>query len=558
MSRVLLRTKALGSAACLALPGCGPGPHTAWCPEPSVEIAEVQGGAAASPLLGQRVALTGVVSAARASVGARSGFFLQSETGPNGIFVASSNTVAPAGERLHVVGSVAELSGVTALGELELVQPCGRAPLEPSELELHGAADAERWEGSWLRSRQTWTLLDTSELGASGRVRVSTQGRAYAAGHPLGAETELWTLAGLSAGARAWQDDHRLSEHLRLGAQSSELTAVVLSSSPPTLLATAPVLRGHPAPRVEFRAEAPASLSPPAGALRVAALNLDNYFIEFGLRGAGSALELARQRDKLVAALQQLDADILALSELENQQPGADPAATDSAADLIAALNAQLPVELSYALCAARSTPAGVIRSALAYRPERVEPRGAAWFASAPELTRPAQFQTFAAPGRQLTVGAVHLKSKICDREAQLVGPEGCGAETRLAEARALAEVVAQLPADAGELLLIGDFNSDSREAPALELQRAGLSDLFASLAAADRYSYVFEGRATQLDHALASSALAAALVRAQIWHINADEPELLDYHLDNPPELYRADARRCSDHDPIVVDFAP
>lgn len=547
MPRVLLRAEVLASAACTAF-CCGPSPPAAWCPEPSVEIAEVQGGAAASPLLGQRVALTGVVSAAAASVGSRRGFFLQAETGASGIFIAGGGTLPAAGDRLHVVGTVAELSGVTALSELELVQPCGQAALRPSELQL-GTADAERWEGSWLRSRQSWTLLDTSELERSGRVRVSAHGRAYAAGHPLGAETELWTLEGLSAEARAWRDASSLSEHLRLGAQSSELTAVVLSSSPPTLLATAPV---------EFRAGPPASLSPPAGALRVAALNLDNYFVQLGQRGADSVLELARQRDKLVAALLELDADILALSELENQVPAVGTPAADSAADLLAALNARLPVELSYALCPGQSETSSVIRSALAYRPERVEPRGAAWFAVMPELTRPPLFQTFAARGHQLTVGAVHLKSKICDREAQLVGPEGCGAETRLAEARALAGVVAQLPPDAGELLLIGDFNSDSREAPALELQRAGLSDLLSSLAPEERYSYVFEGRATQLDHALASSSLAAALVRAQIWHIDADEPALLDYHLDNPPDLYRADARRCSDHDPILVDFAP
>jgi predicted extracellular nuclease len=445
-----------------------------------------------------------------------------------------------------VAGTVAELSGVTALDDLELVQPCGRAPLAPSELALAGAADAERWEGSWLHSRQLWTLLDTSELRSRGRVRVSAQGRAYAVGHPLGTETELWTLEGVSAPAT---DAGSLSEQLRLGAQTSELTAVVSSGLPPTLLSTQPV---------EFRAAAPAGLAPRAGALRVAALNLDNYFVDLGLRGAVSALELSRQRAKLVAALRQLDADILALSELENQQPAAGTPATDSAGDLVAALNAQLPAELGYELSAAGPAPGGVIRSALAYRRERVEPRGAAWFASAPEFTRPPLFQTFAAAGRELTVAALHLKSKVCDRDAQIIGPEGCGAETRLAEARALAALLAQLPAGARELLLIGDLNSDSREAPTLELQRAGLSDLFASVTPAERYSYVFDGRATQLDHALASPGLAAALVRAQIWHIDADEPELLDYHLDNPPELYRPDARRCSDHDPILVDFAP
>jgi predicted extracellular nuclease len=344
--------------------------------------------------------------------------------------------------------------------------------------------------------------------------------------------------------ARGWLESGSLSEQLRLGARTAQLTAVVLTGSPPTLLATQPV---------EFRSALPEPLRPRAGALRVAALNLDNYFVDLGLRGADSALELSRQRDKLVAALRQLDADILALGELETA-----PAPAGAAdADLIAALNAQLPAGLAYALSEVSSRSGDIIHSALAYRPSRVQ-AGAAWAASAAELTRAPVFQTFEARGRQLTIAALHLKSKVCDG-AQLVGPEGCGAETRLAEARALAAIIAQLPAAQAErLLLIGDFNSDSREAPSLELQRAGLSDLFASVTPEERYSYVFDGRATQLDHALGGAALVTALASAQIWHVDADEPELLDYHLDNPPELYRPDARRCSDHDPIVVDFIP
>src|SRR5690349_16432877 len=203
MSRLALRAELLGGAAYGALLCCGPSPAADWCPEPSVEISEVQGRAEASPLLGRRVALNGVVSAVPASVGSRRGFFLQAQTEPSGIFIASSGALPAAGERLHVVGIVTEPGGVTALSALELVQPCGHAALEPSELQL-SAAEAERWEGSWLRSRQTWTLLDTSELERSGRVRVSAQGRAYAAGHPLGAETELWTLEGLSPASHAW------------------------------------------------------------------------------------------------------------------------------------------------------------------------------------------------------------------------------------------------------------------------------------------------------------------------------------------------------------------
>ena len=52
MPPALLRAELLASVACTALLCCGPTPSAGWCPEPSVEIADVQGGAAASPLLG--------------------------------------------------------------------------------------------------------------------------------------------------------------------------------------------------------------------------------------------------------------------------------------------------------------------------------------------------------------------------------------------------------------------------------------------------------------------------------------------------------------------------
>ena len=43
-------------------------------------------------------------------------------------------------------------------------------------------------------------------------------------------------------------------------------------------------------------------------------------------------------------------------------------------------------------------------------------------------------------------------------------------------------------------------------------------------------YSYVFDGQAGYLDHALASASLLAQVTGAADWHINADEPDVLDY----------------------------
>src|SRR5690606_20967305 len=89
-----------------------------------------------------------------------------------------------------------------------------------------------------------------------------------------------------------------------------------------------------------------------------------------------------------------------------------------------------------------------------------------------------------------------------------------------------------------------------------------GTGDDYTNLIAAYQgtyaYSYVFDGQAGYLDHALASASLTSQVTGAADWHINADEPDLLDYDTSfKPPAqdaLYEPDAYRASDHDPVIV----
>ncbi|MGQ0600785.1 MAG: ExeM/NucH family extracellular endonuclease, partial [Anaerolineales bacterium] len=71
-------------------------------------------------------------------------------------------------------------------------------------------------------------------------------------------------------------------------------------------------------------------------------------------------------------------------------------------------------------------------------------------------------------------------------------------------------------------------------------------------------YSFVFDGQAGYLDHALANASLTAQVTGAADWHINADEPDLLDYDTSfKPPAqdaIYEPNAYRSSDHDPVVI----
>ncbi|HLF73139.1 MAG TPA: PxKF domain-containing protein, partial [Anaerolineales bacterium] len=71
-------------------------------------------------------------------------------------------------------------------------------------------------------------------------------------------------------------------------------------------------------------------------------------------------------------------------------------------------------------------------------------------------------------------------------------------------------------------------------------------------------YSFVFDGQFGYLDHALSSPSLTGQVNDATEWHINADEPDLLDYDTSfKPPAqeaIYESNAYRSSDHDPLVV----
>ena len=72
-----------------------------------------------------------------------------------------------------------------------------------------------------------------------------------------------------------------------------------------------------------------------------------------------------------------------------------------------------------------------------------------------------------------------------------------------------------------------------------------------------DSYSFVFDGQSGALDHALSSPGLTPQVAGVTEWHINADEPRVLDYNLENgrDPALFDdTTPYRASDHDPLII----
>ena len=150
---------------------------------------------------------------------------------------------------------------------------------------------------------------------------------------------------------------------------------------------------------------------------------------------------------------------------------------------------------------------------------------------------------TFAFRGRDVTVIVNHFTSK--SGGTPLLGavqpPLDGGLAKRLAQAQVVHDAVAQrLDADpAAGIVVLGDLNDFSFSAPLAALKGSPplLADLSDSLPALERYSYVFDGNSQDLDHILASPAL-APLADYDVVHVNA---EFVD-----PP----------SDHDPILTRF--
>jgi predicted extracellular nuclease len=335
----------------------------------------------------------------------------------------------------------------------------------------------------------------------------------------------------------------------------------------------------------------PAEPEDVGGRLKVAAMNTLNFFItlddgindicggnqDLECRGADDAEEFTRQRDKLLPALAGLNSDVIGLNEIENT-PGVDPLG-DPDKGIVPGLNAMLGAG-TYAHIESGTIGTDAIRVGLIYRPAAVVPVGDFEILDSTDdprfidtRSRPVLTQTFEelATGERFTVAVNHLKSKgsACAGDPDTGDGQGNCNQTRVAAAQALVDWLATDPTGSGDpdFLIMGDLNSYAQEDP-IDAVQAGPDDtlgtaddytnLIAQYQGAHAYSFVFDGMAGYLDHALSNQSLTAQVTGATEWHINADEPDLLDYDTSfKPPAqdaIYEPNEYRSSDHDPVVV----
>jgi uncharacterized protein len=99
-------------------------------------------------------------------------------------------------------------------------------------------------------------------------------------------------------------------------------------------------------------------------------------------------------------------------------------------------------------------------------------------------------------------------------------------------------------------------------EDPIMALVNAGYTDLLRQYYGDQAYSYVFDGQFGHLDHGLANEGIMPFVTGATAWHINADEPRVMDYNVEFKTagqiiEWYSPEPFRSSDHDPVIVGLA-
>jgi predicted extracellular nuclease len=539
----------------LAEPGSGPAAEPCGTPA-THQIAEVQGPDAASPLAGRTVRVEGVVTGDFQRADQLSGFFIQDPTPDadpatsEGLFVFSTKEVK-VGDDVLVTGKAVEYNGLTELSPVTAVDVCGSGTVQPTpaELPLADAAAFEARENMLLMFPARLTATEHYQLGRYGEVTVSSQGRLFQPSDGHG-------------GTQAGNDRRRLliddgstrqnpptvpftsPQALRLGDTVTGLTGVLhYGFGLYRLQPTAPVTFTRSNPR-------PAAPDPVGGNVRVASFNTLNWFTTLGSRGATTAQERDRQLAKLVSALAGLDADVVGLMEVENNGDGA-------IGELVSALNAKVGAG-TYTWVRNPNPGTDAIHVAMIYKAGKVRPVGTAKSSAEPVFERPPLAQTFM-PGRAgepFTVIVNHFKSKGCGDASGPDADQGDGQGCWNARRQTQAAAVTQLAKTVINPIVLGDLNSYTEEDPIHVLERGGLTGQTERFVPAPRrYSYVFDGQAGELDHILAGRHLSRLVTGASIWHINSDEPVILDYNTEfNPPGLYAPDPYRASDHDPVVI----
>ena len=590
----------------------------AGCGDAYTPIYSIQGSGAASPLVGTTVSTEGVV-VGDFQMGGKNGYYIQepnADADPltsNGIFVYNTAVAVNVGDRVRVTGLITEFAtptGGDTLTELTPTSPASSNVLlcstgntiAPTEVTLPVTAvsDFERYESMLVTFPQNLIISEYFNFDRYGEIVLTSTRHmtptAFVEPGPdavAAAQAYLLDRITLDDGRTAQNPDpaiHPNGENFAMdnlfrgGGTVTDVTGILDFYQG--------LYRVQPTMGASYEDTNPRTVAPDIieADLKVASFNVLNYFVTLDggtsawicgpsgnmeCRGADTAEEFGRQRAKILAALDAIDADVFGLMEIENEHPDGG----NAVADLVAGLN-DLNGAGTYAYIETGPIGGDAIKQAILYKPAAVTPVGDHQILDSSvdphfidTLNRPVLAQVFMdnETGDEFVVAVNHLKSKgsACTGDPDTGDGQGNCNLTRKAAAQALVDWLANpvyFP-DVEKTLIIGDLNSYDKEDP-IDMIKLGSDDTantaddYLDMIFEKRgelsYGYVFDGQTGYLDHALANPAMAESIVDVNFWHINADEPDLIDYDMSfkAPAQdaLYAPDAYRSSDHDPVII----
>ncbi len=270
-------------------------------------------------------------------------------------------------------------------------------------------------------------------------------------------------------------------------------------------------------PTSDARPQSPATL-------RVATWNVENLFDARNdpdtFDDVYSTSEMNAKINALAAVLQEIDADVVALQEVENEF-------------ILGRLAEATGLGYTEQVLMDGFDPRGIDVACLSKRPiiRAVSHQGERF--DSPEsdesyfYTRDALEIFVDAGGQEVGIVVLHLRSMV----------DG-GDDHRLAEATYTERIVSQrISATTPNMIIAGDLN-DFPDSPTLDalIQDGPMLDLTLGVPEADRYTFVFRGREQQIDYILGTASVLSARENIEIIHTSQ--------------------AQGASDHAPIVADF--
>ncbi|KDA06414.1 5'-nucleotidase [Microbacterium sp. CH12i] len=589
-------------------PDPDPDPDPEPEPEPgqATSIAEVQGTGDVSPLAGQTVTVEGIVTGDY-RVGGYKGIAIQTagsggdtDATPgasDGIFVFLNN-LAPTlaiGDLVSVTGSVSEYFGQTqiapaAAGNVTVATAAAGVPAVTPLPESVVGTDREAYENMLVAPTGAYLVASSHQLYNFGTLWLNPGDL-----NVKGTET---TRPGADADAIAAAN--RADRILLDDGWNSQVTSNAHPGEQPYFTADTAVRNGDlvdfaetgyvlqygfddwrlqpviaiddasdAAYKATFEASNPRPETAPevGGDVNVAAFNVFNYFTtlqseDSNARGAKTAELFATQKSKIVTAINGLDADVVALMEIENSIHFNKPVDT-AVKDLVSGLNDDAGSDIwAYVPTPAAllNTDTDVITNAIIYKKDAASPVGDSVTVVDETVWNNARepiAQTFDFDGKVVSVVANHFKSKSppSGGGAEPADGQGFFNEDRTAQAQSLLELTETLKttSESDDVLLLGDFNAYGKEDPIDVFAQAGWTDLVPANAAG-QYTYTFDGELGSLDHAIASPSLTQSVSGTGVWGINSSEWSDRGY------SFGAAEAGtpfRSSDHDPVIVGIS-